>query len=54
MCIRQQAFYSSCGPEIYDFYVEGDLVVIECSPVKKSDFILTDIPPELSVHQKEL
>ncbi|MBR5453129.1 MAG: PHP domain-containing protein [Clostridia bacterium] len=24
-------FYSSCGPEIYDFYVEDNTVVIECS-----------------------
>ena len=28
-------FYSSCGPEIYDFYVEDDKAVIECSPVSK-------------------
>ena len=26
-------FYSSCGPEIYDFYVEDNKVVIDCSPV---------------------
>ncbi len=25
------AFYSSCGPEIFDFYVDGDMAVIECS-----------------------
>jgi hypothetical protein len=29
-------FYSSCGPEIYDFYVEGDKVVLECSPVARA------------------
>ncbi len=28
-------FYSSCGPEIYDFYIEDNKVVIECSPVSK-------------------
>ena len=28
-------FYSSCGPEIYDFYVEDGKAVIECSPVSK-------------------
>lgn len=27
-------FYSSCGPEIYDFYVEDGKAVIDCSPVK--------------------
>ena len=26
-------FYSSCGPEIYDFYEEDGKVVVECSPV---------------------
>ena len=29
------AFYSSCGPEIYDFYVDDEKVVIECSPCAK-------------------
>lgn len=28
-------FYSSCGPEIYDFYVEDGKAVIECSPASK-------------------
>jgi len=30
-------FYASCGPEIYDFYVdeENEKVVIECSPAAK-------------------
>ncbi|MBO4733055.1 MAG: CehA/McbA family metallohydrolase [Clostridia bacterium] len=28
-------FYSSCGPEIYDFYVEGDHAFVDCSPVSK-------------------
>ncbi|MBR5446947.1 MAG: hypothetical protein IKV40_00840 [Clostridia bacterium] len=27
-------FYSSCGPEIYDFYVHGNKVVVDCSPVE--------------------
>ena len=27
-------FYSSCGPEIYDFYYEDGKVVIDCSPVQ--------------------
>ena len=28
-------FYSSCGPEIYDFYTDGESVFIECSPSAK-------------------
>ena len=28
-------FYSSCGPEIYDFYVEDGKAIIECSPVER-------------------
>lgn len=35
--LEEGAFYSSCGPEIYDFYVdeENEKVVIDCSPVAK-------------------
>ena len=29
--LKDGAFYASCGPEIYDFHVDGDKVVIECS-----------------------
>ena len=28
-------FYSSCGPEIYDFYVDNGKAVINCSPVSR-------------------
>ena len=28
-------FYSTCGPEIYDFYIEDNKAVIECSNVAK-------------------
>lgn len=28
-------FYSSCGPEIYNFYVEDGKAVIDCSPVAR-------------------
>jgi hypothetical protein len=28
-------FYASMGPEIYDLYVEDDMVHIKCSPVKR-------------------
>ena len=33
--LKKGEFYSSCGPEIYDFYVEDGKVHIECSPVCK-------------------
>ena len=33
--IREGKFYSSAGPEIYDFYVENNKAVIECSPAAK-------------------
>ena len=31
--LKNGEFYSSCGPEIYDFYVEDGQVCISCSPV---------------------
>lgn len=30
--LKNGAFYSSCGPEIYNFYVEDNTAVVECSP----------------------
>lgn len=30
--LENGAFYSSCGPEIYNFYVEDGKAVVECSP----------------------
>ena len=36
--LKNGAFYSSCGPEIYDFYVENGKAVIECSPAAKIRF----------------
>ena len=30
--LKDGRFYSSCGPEIYDFYVDGDNLHVECSP----------------------
>ncbi len=30
--LKEGKFYSSCGPEIYDFYVDGDKACIDCSP----------------------
>ena len=31
--LRDGAFYSSCGPELYDFYVEDGVAHVACSPV---------------------
>ena len=33
--LKNGEFYASCGPEIYDFYIEGDQVCISCSPVSQ-------------------
>ena len=32
--LEKGEFYSSCGPEIYDFYVEDGKAIVDCSPVK--------------------
>lgn len=43
------AFYSSCGPEIYNFYVDdGDVAHIECSPAASVKFISDCHPSRLS------
>ena len=36
--LKTGAFYSSCGPEIYDFYVKNGKAVVECSPAAKIRF----------------
>ena len=36
--LEDGAFYSSCGPEIYNFYIEDGKAVVECSPVSKIRF----------------
>ncbi len=33
--LKNGEFYASCGPEIYDFYIEDDQVCINCSPVSQ-------------------
>ena len=33
--LKNGEFYASCGPEIYDFYVEDGQVCINCSPVSQ-------------------
>jgi len=36
--LKEGRFYSSCGPEIYDFYVEDDVAVVECSSAAMVSF----------------
>ncbi|MBR3505200.1 MAG: CehA/McbA family metallohydrolase [Clostridia bacterium] len=45
--LKEGAFYSSCGPEIYDFYVDKAEAHIECSPVKSIQFVHLRIPYRL-------
>ena len=33
--LKDGAFYSSCGPEFFDMYVENGKLIIDCSPVQK-------------------
>ena len=37
--LNEGAFYSSTGPEIYDFHVDGDQAFVDCSPCKFINFI---------------
>lgn len=37
--LEKGSFYSSRGPEIYDFYINGGKAFIKCSPVNKITFI---------------
>ena len=45
--LEKGAFYSSCGPEIYDFYVDKGEAHIECSPVKEIQFRHIRVPYRL-------
>ena len=33
--LKKGAFYASCGPEIYDFFVEDGKATVVCSPVRE-------------------
>ena len=37
--LENGAFYASCGPEIYDFYVEDGVAHVKCSPCRMIHFI---------------
>ena len=46
--LQAGAFYSSCGPQIHDFYVDDDNVaVVECSPCKFISFICFGNPSRI-------
>lgn len=36
--LKNGAFYASCGPEIYDFFVEDGVATVVCSPVETINF----------------
>lgn len=52
--LKRGAFYSSCGPVIKDFYIEGDQVFIECSPCQYAGFVFGNVPNRLTHAEKEL
>ena len=49
------AFYSSCGPEIHDFYVEDGVAVVTCSPCAEIVFRCGQYPcPRISSREGDL
>ena len=36
--LKAGAFYSSCGPEIHDFYIKDGVSIVECSPCESIHF----------------
>ncbi len=42
--LRDGKFYSSCGPEIRDFYIEDGKAVVACSPVERVRFHFSYFP----------
>lgn len=42
--LKDGKFYSSCGPEIYDFYIEDGIIKIDCSPAEKIKLITNCCP----------
>jgi len=50
--LKEGKFYSSCGPEIFNFYVEDNKAVVECSPAAKVRFH-SDMHPTRIVRSDE-
>lgn len=42
--LKNGAFYASCGPEIYDFYLENGVAHVKCSPAAKVLFRHLNVP----------
>ena len=49
--LKAGAFYSSCGPEIYNFYVKDGKAVVECSPAAKIRFYSDMHPAEMEISE---
>lgn len=49
--LKNGAFYSSTGPEIYDFRVENGRAVVKCSPCKFVNFITGTRPSSMTVSE---
>ncbi len=49
--LEEGAFYSSCGPKIFDFYVDDGKAVVECSPAAMVRFH-SDMHPTRMVRSK--
>ncbi len=45
--LKDGKFYSSCGPEIYNFYVEDGVAVLECSEVDRIRFHCAKHPTDI-------
>ena len=45
--LKNGAFYASCGPEIYDFYVEDGVAHVKCSPAAQVQFRHLNVPYRL-------
>ena len=52
--LKNGAFYSSTGPEIYDFYMEDGTAHIKCSPVKWIKFHVGTRPLRLQKNENGL
>lgn len=50
--LKNGEFYSSCGPEIYDFYVDDGKAIIDCSPVARVRLQSDMHPNRVTVDEK--
>ena len=50
--LKDGKFYSSCGPEIYNFYVEDDKAIVECSAAATVR-LQSDMHPNLCVRSAD-